>query len=257
MLTRRQKLQFHEQGWIQIKGAVPSVMVEKARKAINHSVGNVGRGADNPERHRDGQYCDELRNAPVIANLFRKTPLLDAAESLMGKNSFNPPGAGQIALRFPGPLQQDPREPNGHLDGLGNGRNGQPKGHYRRGFTMFAVVYLSDVPEEFSGNYTVWPKSHAAYERFFKERGHEALKNGLPRIDLPERRVMVTGEAGDAVLAHYQMLHSACPNASPNVRYAAIFRVRSKEIGDGYEGYTDIWREFPGVVRALEARKNG
>ena len=256
MLTRQQKLQFHEQGWLKIPGAVPKIMVEKARRAINHSVGNVGRGEDRPDRNRDGQFCDELRNSELIVNLFNKTPLSGAAGSLLGKQGYHEIRGGQIALRFPMPPMTDPREPNGHLDGLGNGRNGQPKGSYRRGFSMFAVVYLSDVPDEFSGNFTLWPKSHAAYEAHFKKHGHEVLSNGLPRFELPEKRVMVTGEPGDAVLAHYQMMHGACPNASSNIRYAAIFRVRSKRLEPpGFAGYTDIWHEFPGVQKALEPPK--
>lgn len=35
---------------------------------------------------------------------------------------------------------------------------------------------------------------------------------------------MITGEAGDVIIAHHQMVHNTCPNASSNIRYAAIAR---------------------------------
>ena len=44
----------------------------------------------------------------------------------------------------------------------GKGTNGQPQGAYSRNFTAFAVLYLSDVLQERSGNFNVWPESHRA-----------------------------------------------------------------------------------------------
>ena len=42
MLSRKQKLEFYENGYISIPGVVPQLMVDAARQAINHSIGAVG-----------------------------------------------------------------------------------------------------------------------------------------------------------------------------------------------------------------------
>ena len=163
MLTRKQKLDFYENGYIVIPGVVPRLMVDAARKAINHSIGAVGMHEGDLERFRAQSYCNEIRESPELVDLFRKTPVLPITESLLGEDNVQIPGSAQIALRFPAPLRTDPNEPRGHLDGLGSGSNGMEKGVYRRGFTALAVIYLADVPEPYSGNFTVWPKSHTFF----------------------------------------------------------------------------------------------
>jgi ectoine hydroxylase-related dioxygenase (phytanoyl-CoA dioxygenase family) len=136
---------------------------------------------------------------------------------------------------------------------MGNGKNGMEKGVYRRGFTCFAVIYLADVPEPYSGNYTVWPGSHRFFEDYLNREGLEVLADGTPRVDLPEDPVMLTGHAGDLILAHHQIIHGPCPNASSNIRYATIARLRHVDCEEnGNDGFTDIWREFPGVREVVE-----
>lgn len=253
MLSSAQKRQFVEDGYLKVEGVIPQVMVEQARRAINHSVGHVGKGKDNSEAHRNGQLGDDIRNHPVISDLFNKTPIIRIAESLMGEGNVLPIGGAQIALRYPSSPEGDVGEPRGHLDGLGTGTNGMPKGVYRRGFTAFGVIYLDDVPEAYSGNFTVWPKSHTCFADYFEREGHEVLAEGMPRIDLPEPPVMVTGRAGDFILAHHAMVHTGGPNASPNVRYATIARLKHKDCDEnGVEAYTDIWREWPGVQEVIQ-----
>jgi hypothetical protein len=254
MLTHKQKLDFYENGYISIPGVVPQLMVDAARQAINHSIGAVGLHEGDLERFRAQSYCDEIREATEIVDLFGKTPVRQIAESLMGEGNVQIPGSGQVALRFPGPLHTDPDEPRGHLDGLGSGANGMAKGVYRRGFTALAVVYLADVPEPYSGNFTVWPKSHSFFADYFKKKGHEILANGMPKPELPEGGKQIVGKAGDVVLTHHQIVHSAAPNASADIRYAVIFRLRHVDVEQiGYDAYTDIWKEWPGIQEAIAA----
>ena len=252
MLTASQKRQFHKEGYIVVRGVIPKVMANAARRAINHSIGDVGRGQDDLGNYRVGQYCDDLKNTSVITNLYNKTPVIPIAESLIGEGNVLPVGGAQLALRFPGSAAGDLSEPRGHLDGLGNGKNGMAKGVYRRGFTAFAVIYLADVPKPWSGNFTVWPKSHTAFAEHFQTHGHEVLKNGTPRIDMPEPPIHVTGKTGDLILAHHQLLHTGGPNASPDVRLAVIARLQHKDVKEiGKDAYTDIWREWPGIQEIL------
>ena len=254
-LTPEQIREFHDRGYVKIPGAISKAMVDTARQAVNHSIGTLGPNGEDMSKHRAAQFCRDLNGAPVIMDLFNASPVISLAESLMGEGNLQKPIRGaQVAPRFPTVTGEVPPEPRGHLDGMGTGTNGMPKGVYRRGFTAFAVIYLADVPEPYSGNFTVWPQSHRFFENYFKREGLEILSNGTPRVDLPEGPDMVTGNAGDLIIAHHQMIHTGGPNASPNIRYAAIARLRHIDCEkNGNEGFQDIWREFPCVREAIAA----
>ena len=254
-LTPEQIREFYDRGYVKIPGAISKAMVDTARQAVNHSIGTLGPNGEDMSKHRAAQFCRDLNGSPVIMDLFNASPVVSLAESLMGEGNLQKPIRGaQVAPRFPTVIGDVPPEPRGHLDGMGTGTNGMPKGVYRRGFTAFAVIYLADVPEPYSGNFTVWPGSHRFFENYFKREGLEVLSNGTPRIDLPEGPDMVTGNAGDFIIAHHQMIHTGGPNASPNIRYAAIARLRHIDCDkNGNDGFLDIWREFPCVREAVAA----
>ena len=254
-LTPEQIREFYDRGYVKIPGAISKAMVDTARQAVNHSIGTLGPNGEDMSKHRAAQFCRDLNGAPVIMDLFNASPVTSLAESLMGEGNLQKPIRGaQVAPRFPTVIGNVPPEPRGHLDGMGTGTNGMPKGVYRRGFTAFAVIYLADVPEPYSGNFTVWPGSHRFFESYFKREGLEILSNGTPRVDLPEGPDMVTGNAGDLIIAHHQMIHTGGPNASPNIRYAAIARLRHIDCDkNGNDCFQDIWREFPCVREAIAA----
>jgi len=253
MLTKSQIESFVERGYIKIPGAVPRVIVDAARKAINHSIGAVGQGSDDLENFKTGAYCDELKNQAVMTDLYNRTPVMSIAEQLIGEGKVQPVRHVQMARRFPTVMNGEREDPRGHLDGLGNGKNGQAKGMYRRGFMAFAVIYLADVPEPYSGNFTVWPKTHRFFEDYFKENGTDVLKEGTPKVPLPDPPIQICGEASDAVIAHHQIVHTGGPNASPDIRYAAITRLRHVDCDEvGQDAYTDIRREWEGVGEAEE-----
>ena len=251
-LTRQQKLQFHRDGYLKIPGAVPLIMIDRALRAINHSLGEQGMNKNDLPTLRAQSYCSEVQQDPALTDLFNHSPVFPLAESLLGAGKVQSTGSGQIALRFPSALDAEPPAPRGHLDGLGSGLNGQAKGQYRRSFTGLAVVLLSPLTGDYGGNFTVWPGSHAFFEEYFRKNGHEILAQGMPQVDLPHGPVQVTGEPGDAIFAHHLLVHTAAPNASSHIRYAAIFRLRHKDCEDiGPAAYTDIWREWPGIREAL------
>ena len=251
-LTGQQKRAFRELGYTVLRGVIPQVMIDDALRAINHSLGYEGMAKDDLPRLRAQSYCNEVQKTPPITDLMNRSPVFPLVESMLGEGNLQEVGAGQIALRFPIEPGNDPSPPHGHLDGLGSGLNGSAKGSYNRGFTALAVILLSELKDDFSGNFTVWPRSHAFFESYFKEHGHEVLEQGMPRVAPPEGPVMLQGQPGDVVLTHHQLVHTAAPNASPHVRYAAIFRLRHRACTEiGRDAYTDIWREWPGI-RALD-----
>jgi len=252
-LSKIQMQDFHRDGYVVVRNAVPRLMTDAALYAINHSLGYEGLALDDLPTFRARSYCPNVKNTPVITDLFNKSPLFDLIESMLGQGNLLSVIGGQIALRFPGHGKQDSLRFGGHLDGIGTGTNGMEKGEFSRGFAALVTVLLHDLPDTYAGNFTVWPQSHRVAEAFFREATPETLRKGMPELDLPHEGLQITGRAGDAVISHHQLVHGAAPNQSPNIRYAAIFRPRhqlTEEIGTA--AMTDIWREWEGVRATVE-----
>ncbi|MBO7742805.1 hypothetical protein I8J29_01265 [Paenibacillus sp. MWE-103] len=243
-LTFEQKTAMLEHGYVHVPGAVPKIMVDRAMRHINHS---VGQGMD-PARmttFRSQSYCPELQGTPPIADLFNATPVKSLVEDLIGEGRALPVRDGQIALRFPS-LNEPPPKPGIHLDGMYTPTNGMKEGTIGN-FTMLVGVLLSPVREDNAGNFTVWPGTHRLYEAYFKEHGPESLLNGMPPVDLPAP-VQTRGEPGDVFLVHYQIGHGVAPNVSPLPRYAIFFRVKHVEHHlDWKAPMRDIWLHWPGI----------
>ncbi len=250
-LSNVQKQHFIEHGFVQISGVVPRVMVDAALRAINHSVGE-GMEPAQMTKFRAQTYCPEVTGTPAITGLLNDTPLFSMCESLIGEGTLKRAGGGQIALRFPG-LQDPPRKPGGHLDGMYSPTNGVKEGTIGN-FTALVGVLLSDLPDENAGNFTVWPGTHPhlhLFEKYFQEHGPESLLNGMPKVELPQPR-QITGRAGDAVICHYQLMHGIAPNVSPHIRYATFFRLKHRDHDTHpMEVMTDIWLDWEGLHEAV------
>ena len=244
-LTYAQKQQIFEKGYVKVPGVVPQFMVNEALKAINHSLGE-GIDPNKLPTFRSQSYAPEVQKSPVILDLFNKTPAFSLAESAIGEGKMQPArGAGQIALRFP-QLVDPPPALTPHLDGMHTPTNGVPKGQILN-FTMLVGIMLNDVSQPYSGNLTLWPGSHYLYEDYFRKQGWESLLGGMPPVDLPEPE-QIMGQAGDIVLCHYQLGHTAAINVSPNIRYAIYFRlVHVDHEKTKRDALTNIWLQWEGM----------
>ncbi len=248
-LTNVQKQSIIENGFVHIPGVVPQVMVDKALQAINHS---VGEGIDKEDviTMRSRSYCTELQREPVIMDLLDKTPAWSLAESAIGEGKVKQPSAGQIALRFPS-FVDPPPAPGPHLDGMHTPHNGVPKGEIRN-FTMLVGIALSDVPQPYAGNFTLWPRTHTLFQKYFQEHGPESLLDGMPDVELPEPQQLIA-KAGDVMLVHYEVAHGAAINVSPHTRYAIYFRLKHIDHDERkWETMTDIWLDWEGLATQPE-----
>jgi hypothetical protein len=252
--TYAQKQDFYQHGYTLARGVVPQIMIDDALRAINAWVGE-GMDREDMTRYRAQSFAPELQKEPVITNLVNATPIISMAESVMGAGNVPLATGGQIALRYPS-LNDPPDAPRPHLDGLHTPTNGVPAGTVRN-FTMLVVILLSELKAPYSGNFTVWPGTHHGYEAYFKEHGSDALykgaSEGMPQIDLPEP-VQIQGQPGDVCFTHYQLGHTAAPNVSPHVRYAAIFRLRHAQRPDpdtNIDALTNLWLEWPGMAEVV------
>ena len=249
-LNSEQKQAFIRDGFLKVDQVVPQVFINRALRAINHSLGQ-GRDKSEIESLNQKSWCPELGQTEIIHDMFNRTPAFNLAEDLLGAGNVNQCFHGQVPPRFPQDIEIDANSvkmPHGHIDGIGSGLNGIEKGDYKRGFTCLCVVLLSNLPEDFMGNFSVWPQSHFKVQKFLADNGKEVLRKGVPKIPDIGPMEMCKGQAGDIVFAHPLLYHSACPNLSPFIRYAAIFRVCHKNVSDnGFGIFDDMWMEFEGL----------
>jgi hypothetical protein len=247
-LTVGQKRNLYRDGFVLLPGAVPRGLVDTALRAINASLGDAGIDPAQLTTFRARSYCPELQSSSAITDLIQAPDVWSLAESAIGPGQIKPVDSGQIALRFPS--TEPTGAPHPHLDGMYTPTNGVPKGTIRN-FTALVGVVLSSIPHADMGNLTVWPGSHLQYEQYFRERGPEALLEGMPAVPLAESRQLL-GEPGDAVLCHYQLGHGIAGNTSPHIRYAIYFRLKHVDHDTiHWECMTDIWREWAGMQEVL------
>ncbi|MBW7458641.1 phytanoyl-CoA dioxygenase family protein [Paenibacillus sepulcri] len=249
-LMYEQKKQLLEQGYVKVPGVVPRIMVEQAMKAINHS---IGKGI--PADHRGANYCRELETEQIITDLFNKTPAKALVDSLVGEDSYHPVQLGQIALRFPDYPDHPVDDHHGaHLDGVLRVKDG-----VAQNFTALVGLILSDKTGQHQGNFTVYPGTHRAYEAYFREHGPEILfqDEGFQTIHrstnvpLP-KPVQITGEPGDLILTHYQLIHAGGMNVSERIRYSLYFRVDHIDRKNDWKApLIDMWRHWPGMQPML------
>lgn len=248
-LTYDQQRHLIENGYVVIRGAVPKLMIDRAMKAINHS---LGKGI--PEGHQGANYTRELERQPEITDLFNHTPAKLLLDSLIGEGNYRPMTGAQIALRFPD--FQDPPNPYGgaHLDGMLKLKDGKVEN-----FTSLVGILLSDQMEPNMGNLIVYPGSHRLYQQYFQEHGPDVLlteevfqkMHRSPNVKLSEP-VQVTGRAGDLVISHYQLIHASGPNRSSAIRYSCYYRVYHNELSrDWRESLIDMWKHWPGLQEVL------
>lgn len=248
-LTPEDQRALEETGYLLVPGLISPVRMRAALSAINASLGERGLPTEALPRLRAHTFCPELVADPAILGLYGATPLAALAEKALGSGRVRAPRDAQIALRFPTPgaAHTDGRP---HIDGLPRPDNGVPAGTIHH-FTALAAVFLSDAETPFAGNFTVWPGSHHALAAHFATAGAAAAlaqPNALfPPVPLPPARQLIV-RAGDALLAHYLLVHGAAPNLGPHIRYAVFFRLFHQDHdASSIETIGDLWREWEGL----------
>jgi len=249
-LSADDKRTLEENGYLLVPGLVAPDRARAALAAINASLGRNGLPPDALPRMEALTFCPELVNDAAILDLYRATPLVQLAEAALGAGRVREPRDAQIALRFPTP-GADRVLPRPHIDGLPRALNGVAAGTLYH-FTALAAVFLSDVGEPFAGNFTVWPGSHRALAAHFASNDPLGTLAGpgatFPPVALPEPPRQLIARAGDALLAHYLLVHGVSPNLGPQIRYAVFFRLFHDEHDPAaISALGDLWRSWPGL----------
>lgn len=229
MLDDLSRASFASDGFVVLRGLVPSMSVRAVRDLVARSLeadtshGEMG-------RYLSSTFCPELVRHPSILALAE--PVRPALAALFGTDRAPVPVTAQIALRFPEKVAGTDRRHGFHLDGYPSGENGVPRGTVFRS-TVLVGVYLTPVRGPARGNFVVWPGSHRRFARFFREldavaflreHGAETLLTRIRAHDVgPEQQLEV--EPGDVVIAHHLLAHGAADNLSLQTREAIYFRL--------------------------------
>ncbi len=226
-----------DNGYAHFPRLVPASLVNAARDRIARDL------AENYDPQRqleyDNQsYCPDLRGTPPVMNLLEASPARDVLDAALGVANVAWDG-GQIAIRR-AHNHPEPVAPLPHIDGFASGLNGLDGGKIYT-LTALVAVFLTPVVRPFAGNYTVWPGSHYAYERYFRGRGERAMSEPMPTPEIGQP-VQLTCEVGDVVLVHYLLAHTAAVNTSDQDRIAVFFRLWLHGLEQRRWHYlTDLW----------------
>jgi hypothetical protein len=213
------KKELKEQGYTHVKGVVPQEMIAAAK-------------AEALRRHQEKIAVKWDDGCAPISALLQNAPLAPYVEATLGWENiqwYEKPGGVAI---IPARNSNIPWQSGAHIDGFFEpGDDCVP-------FSMLAGVYLSSTPSTFSGNFVVWPGSHLKHEKYFRDRGLDAMKAGQPKLYY-DHSVQLVVQAGDAVLAHYLCAHGTACNTSNEDRIAVYFRIAAK--GDKWDLLSNLW----------------
>jgi ectoine hydroxylase-related dioxygenase (phytanoyl-CoA dioxygenase family) len=240
-LSDSQKLEFIENGFLVVRNAVPQELISRALRSINSAMGaSLDEGRNG---FQSGSYVPDLCGSPVITDLVNATNVFPMVESLVGEGYVAVADRGQIALRFP-MFTDDPPPLRGHIDGQWGKNPEVPVGDFGPNFTVLVGVMLSELSEQYAGNFTVWPATHELYAKHFQKHGADAFLKGIRKIASPPP-IQIEGKSGDTIFAHSLLAHCAAPNLAQSIRYALFFRMKSKT-RDRFSGrrLTDPWVDF-------------
>jgi hypothetical protein len=225
-------------GYAHLPGLVPAPLIAAARAAIDEDLRLWYDAAREPE-YSSRSYCPRLLATPPLMDLLQCSPVRDLIDDALGVDAVFWDG-GQVALRRAHNVARE-QPPDPHLDGFASGENGVAPGRIWN-HTATIGVFLTTTPRTFAGNLTVWPGSHHLYEQHFRARGPDALYDPPRQVALGEPRQLVCA-AGDVVLLHYELAHTAAVNTSDVDRIAVYFRVVFRDIEERrWEYLANLWR---------------
>lgn len=262
-LSESQRRSFMQNGYLQVRNAVPLSLVNAALRRINHDLGVPGRMVDGGVEAGSAKLAGNVSNSDDVLNLFHLSDAAKYAEALVGAGKVASPKGAQLALRFP--ELGEPREPRGtewHTDGM--------RQRKRHPFTLLLGVALSDVREPLAGNFTVFPGSHTrlhtllmangtlqgvADECFRSDSAWGGRDSALPDLGPP---VQLLASRGDIVLAHPTLAHRGGLNFSPDIRYQVYFRLKhvdhsAFETAADNDGNESLWAAFDGLQELHDA----
>jgi len=227
-----------ERGYAHFPRLVPMGLIQGARTAIADEL-RLRYDAKREVEYSNQSYCPDILGTPAITDLLERSPVREIVNTALGLDAVEWDG-GQVAIRWAHNVDRE-FAPEPHLDGYPTANNGLPRGRINN-HTATIGVFLTTTPCTFAGNLTVWPGTHHVYERHFREGGPRVLFEPYPQLSLGAPLQLMC-EAGDVVLMHYELAHTAAVNTSDVDRIAVYFRLWLRGIDEQrWECLANLWR---------------
>ena len=229
-LTKDQLEQFWSEGYLVLKGTLDDDVVEKAREFMldliprdlvipDHYHANHGRFKPH---HPDGNgsYFE-----PAMLPLMQNKALYGAAVDILETEYIRVwDGSAGITLRN---RAMEGRLQNLHLDAVPGGPEDLNEGFLRTGIGIGGCYYLNRVDSEGGGIHVVPGGPNRVREIMLNEPDGLTRNNGWGHITDFSSSKEVTGDAGDFVLMHHLMPHSASANHNASPRIAQFTRLQA------------------------------
>lgn len=244
-LTSDDLRSFRDSGYLVVPGVVPDDMLSLADEEVDELT------ATEPPHEGDGgpgqkAWFMPRSRLPRCEDALRRSAAMVLAEQLVSPSrlefAFD---HVQVATTL-SPWAHVPGGP--HIDGHGPGPDPPAS------FTVLAGVLLTDQHQPHRGNLWVWPGTHLAHQKLFRERGTKVLQSTGghataldPPLDLPDP-IPILGGRGDLVLAHFLLGHNKGGNLDPTTRRTIYYRL----VVPGHQQrwdqtFLDAWTENPPI----------
>ena len=228
-LTDAQLAQFWSEGYLVLKGTLDDDVVRRAREFLldliprdlvipDHYHANHGRfKPHNPDGN--GSFFE-----PAMLPLLQNEGLYGAAVDILETEYIQVwDGSAGITLRN---RAMEGRLQNLHLDAVPKGPEELNEDFLRTGIGIGGCYYLNRVEDNGGGIHVVPGAPNRVREIMLNEPDGLARNDGWGKIVDFETSMEVTGDAGDYVLMHHLMPHSASANHNASPRIAQFTRLQ-------------------------------
>ncbi len=229
-LTQDQLEQFWSEGYLVLKGTLDDDVVDSARSFLldliprdlvipDHYHANHARfKPHNPDGN--GSFFE-----PAMLPLLQNEGLYGAAVDILETEYIQVwDGSAGITLRN---RAMEGRLQNLHLDAVPKGPEELNEGFLRTGIGIGGCYYLNCVEDNGGGIHVVPGAPNRVREIMLSEPDGLARNDGWGKIVDFESSKEVTGDAGDYVLMHHLMPHSASANHNASPRIAQFTRLQA------------------------------
>ena len=276
-LSATQKLEFKRNGFVTIRNAVDQDLCQKARQVVWDA---LPVNKDDPESWKGrnlGSDIPDIDSTDPFEEFARIA--FPHAEALVGKGHLAPPddppvevshhagtlvGAdhdGMLSPHISYPREDEDSDwterasenQNAHVDGYApDDRFGENINYIP--LTIGVAIYF-DTVQPGGGGFTVWPGSHIRLAEYFESHTYNEYVKDQDVLSELELGVPfeISGESGDMVLWHHNLVHAAGPNISGHIRMASIGRFviddilnrMDEDFQEKGHGLGDLWKQYP------------
>jgi ectoine hydroxylase-related dioxygenase (phytanoyl-CoA dioxygenase family) len=219
-LSYDQVYHFMEEGYVVVSGLIPKDVAARADEAAFRV---VGIDINDPATWLTAKHST-FSEDPALMAMY--TPAVRTAAAQLASTdphmfsmSRVPTNAYILTVKTESNPEWKVQGP--HIDGAGNWQNIVCS--FPRPWTMFAMIYLHDVPRH-CGNTVVFPKSHRKYQALLRSdperyRFLAQMNDDFSRVDVGEP-VELLAKAGDVAFLDQMMMHAGTVNCGKRPRFA-------------------------------------